>query len=244
MKNKKVVILILAILSLPTLHAQWKTNLEVGGNYYQGNVNKSNLKAGGHISHKDTTFEFSANVKAVYGETENKQDNQEIQATMKYDRNPNGLLSPFLGVELYNNKYKGIDLKSSGFLGVKYIVYKKEKIKFSLSSAVMYSAEKYIAFPDPTASIADNKNFIRFSIRPKLDIKLSENISLKNYTFYKPEIKDFSNNEVDAYTSLSIKINKNLSVAFNHEYHFKSNPPNATLKKDDAYLTGSIKISF
>jgi len=239
---------ILLIISLATFAQEasspWSGNLKAGLTLYSGNVNKFNMKGGGNVSHKDSAYEFQIFVAGNYSEKDHKANKEEYSGGLKYDFRPFNTFSPFALVQGYSNRQKGIKLRTSGLVGVKYGYYHTSKSDFSLSFAFQNDYDVYFESEDVAETSQPDKNILRFSFRPKFKHKFTDNIYFEHLTFYQPSIGTFSDYRVYSKTLLSNQLWKSFFVEFDFIYEFDNvTVYNGVLKEDYSFFV-TLKYKF
>ena len=241
--KKFIVFEILLLLLTPLANAQWSSEVKLGGLFYTGNVDKFNLNSSGNISHADSAFEFSANYKINYSEVDDSVNNQLIEGVLKYDYNPYGILSPFTLVKAYNNEPRGIKMRLSGLVGLKYTFINtvdknnNEINDYSISAAIEYDREKYTTEKSDTSKL-------RWSIRPKFEQNIGENVSFRHVTFYIPKVDNFSDYIIESTTSVNTKISDNFSLELRYELEHFSHVIRENMENTDQSVRVSLVFSI
>jgi len=232
LKTNLLLISILFIQVHPNLvFGQWHSKTGIGSSLSLGNTKKFDASGSFLISHIDSSFEYSTFLKGLYGEirkdTIKEINHQEYLAGIKFDYLPESKFSPFLLLQIEQNKIRKLDMRLTSLLGMKYTFINKTKkidekktitlARYSISGALLYDAEYYYGKKTP-------KEGIRISIRPTITQYITDNIVLENVTFYKFNIKKFNDYTIDVMTSLSNKITKNISLIFSHHWLYESIP--------------------
>jgi len=237
---------IVFLISINVIFAQkdnWSGEFKLGGSYYKGNVNKTDLRSIGEVSHKDSTFEFTTSYKTVYGINNNIENNREFSSMAKFDWRPYSIVSPFIAFSSYNNIYKGYDLRLTGIAGSKF-AFSRPNYSYSLSVAGLYSIEKYTPPKDITELQKDDTEKVRLSLRPKIKQKLSANTYFSHYTFFQPNVNDFSDYMIESRTSISNKLTSVLFLDISLEYEYVSRPPSVDIKNEDVAFIISLIVKL
>ncbi len=248
---KKLLILTLSgflLLCSNSLFAQWKSKLSLSSFMYTGNSNKFDFRSQAGVSHRDSLFEYSTSLKAVYSETNNKPNKEEYSGVLKFDYLPYGEWSPFIAISAYSNQYKAIQLRLSAFAGGKWTFYEINKSDYSISAAFQYDHESYTEITqeeNDSTYIPDPESKYRISVRPKFEQQIGENIFFKQVTFYQPNLKDFDEDYlIDSSTSLSSKINDIIKMKISYEVEFDSTAEERGKKNTDTAFLVSIVFEF
>ena len=216
------------------------TNISIGGSFWSGNVDKSIFSGSLLLSAVDSVKEFSFDAKYTYGKNNNKLNQREFLTGIQYDYHPLSIISPFLRMDLYNNDFKNIKFRYSGYVGAKYrfFVYKKDGITmsdYSISAALTYVYEDYV----PEIEIADQQK-VRFSIRPKFKQIIAKNIYLQSEIYFKPKINCWEDYMIYSISNLNFIVNNNIFIKCTYEYDYESKPVTSNIKKTDTMFIVSL----
>ncbi len=233
---KKVFILTILALSL-TAGDLWSGNVSLGSYLNKGNVDKFDLKFSSGVSRKDSTWETSLYAKAEYGESEGIKNNQALEAGIKADYKPFATISPFVLATAYNNEFKDIDLRLSGYLGAKYTFYATDRSDLSISAAFRFDWEDYV-------SNTESAEKYRISIRPKFSHKLWETTTLEHVTFLVLDTGDFEGYLVDSKTSIKNSLTDRLALKILYELDYDNDPPTPEIEKADHGLSIVLELSL
>ncbi len=247
----KKILTTIAVLLPFISYSQLNTKISVGGALYTGNVDKSDFRVAGEAAYKDSTYELSTFLKLEYGEVEKTANREEYSGGIKFDYKPSAKVTPFAMITAYKNKYKGYDLRLSGYLGAKYTIPTKNKENsYSISSAVIYDNERY---PEIEGIEKSNKNLIRLSIFPQIKQKLGKSIFLAHQTLFKytilsePEDKvKVEGNDwiIDSKTSLTNKLSEKIYLELIYEINYVGRTPNKAIKNTDQAFYVSLVIKL
>jgi hypothetical protein len=235
MKNSWLALILL--ISPQYLFAQWKGNMDIGFSYFSGNVKKMDIRSTGGLSHKDSVFEFSSFYKAIYAETDNIQNNEELSGGIQFDYLPHSRFSPFILFTAFRNQFKNIDLRLSGILGGKYLLYKSDNAAYSISVAYQFDAEQYV---EETSD--ENKN--RLSVRPKIKQKIGKGVYFEHVTFFKPNLSNFNDYMIESSSALSNNITDKIKLKLSYEIEYVSQPTKADLLKTDQVMLATLSFSL
>ena len=226
---------------------KWNFDFGLGTSFNAGNVNTFNLNNSASIVRNDSILAHDFHYKLLYSSLIDKNDighhwketNFEVNGGIKLDYLQYGKFSPFLACEMLTNKYKGYDLKTSGFVGVKFRIYVKPSVcDYSISAAFVLD---WIDYTDVT--VLPNNNY-RISIRPKIKQRLTENLTLVNLTFYQPSVLDFGDYIINSTTKLQTKITKKLFLDLAFCYEYRSRVPSENYKHHDIHSEISFRLKF
>ena len=249
MNKLRFPLFVLLVFSVICANAQnkWHYNFGLGASLNAGNVNNCNVSNDGAIERNDSLIAFDAHYKFLYSSLINKnggdqhweETNFEINGGVKMDLFQYDRFSPFLACEMLTNKYKGYDLKLSGLIGLKYRIYTVPGFcDYSISAAFVYD---WSDFTDETH--LPNNNY-RISIRPKINQRLTENLTLLHITFYQPSVLDFGDYIIQSTTKLQTKITRKLFLDLSFTYEYRSRVPSENYKKNDILTEVSVRFKY
>lgn len=249
LNSSRIPLIILLILVSTQLFGQkkWDFDLGLGTTLNTGNVNNFNLTNNASVNRNDSLIALDFHYKLLYSSIIDKNDpvqqwketNFEVNGGIKVDYMQYGMFSPFLACEMLTNKYKGYDFKVSGLFGIKYKIYAKPNVcDYSISAAFVYD---WTDFSDSTTLPSNN---FRFSIRPKLKQKLSDNITLSNITYYQPSVLDFQDYIINSTTKLQTKLTKKLYLDLSFTYEYRSKVPSDKYKHHDITSEVSLRLKI
>ena len=220
------------------------TNISLGGSFWSGNVDKSIVSGSVLVAAVDSMKEFSFDAKYTYGKNNNKLNQREFLTGLQYDYRPLSVVSPFLRMDLYNNDFKNIKFRYSGYAGAKYrfFAYKKDGVTmsdYSVSSAITYVYEDYV----PEIGVA-NQQKIRLSVRPKIKQIIAKNIYFESEVYYKPKIDCWSDYMIYSISNLNFIVNNNIFIKCTYEYDYESKPVTSNIKKTDTMFIVSLALKM
>jgi len=249
--NKVILTALLFFITLPFLSQNtekksnpWKLKANVGFSYFEGNVEKLDSRLGLSVSKKDSIIEYGSAYNFIYGELNGDKNNLLHDFRFTVDVWPYHKVSPFAGVFVFSNLFKGFRLRNSYLLGAKYHIVEEDNTKISLSGALMYDNIVYGSARSAELEPDINDQIIRMSWRPKVKWKLSDQLTFQHISFWQPTIENLSNYILTIENGLDFIVKKNLSIGFDYLYYFNSDPPYNSVRKRDQKVLFSIKYSM
>ncbi|HEY0971620.1 MAG TPA: DUF481 domain-containing protein [Gemmatimonadales bacterium] len=167
--------------------SKWKRTMELAGSVFVGNKPQTVLTTRGTTSHRDSTFELSADLRFTYGES-NRDGEREVSQRLWYgsasvDVWPHAGHSPFLLGTVESSFERRIDLRVSGGVGHKMTFVSDGRSLANLSIAML---GEHSRLPGSDGEIV-TEELARLSLRLRLRRKMSERAELSHETFYRPE---------------------------------------------------------
>ncbi len=240
MRKVLSIMLMLACVATVSAQSKWSYKLGFGGELKSGNVNTITFNNNGGIERNDSLLAFDANYAIVYGEKDHEKYDMGLTANVKFDLWQYDRWSPFLSATYLNNKFKGFEYKYSFLAGVKYRIFWNSKCDYSISGAYVLDYTEYF--------LKDRESFdakvSRLSLRLKIKQNITDYVSLKHTTFYQPSVTDFGGDYiVNSVTSISTKLNKNMDLALNFSYEYRSLVPEG-VNPQDIITSATLNLHF
>ncbi len=203
--NKIIFVLSVLVALSGTTHASNLDLLYSGSNVQGIKIHTADVSFSDKISDKISISGYYRN-----GKTDGVVTQDEGEIGLHYNPQINEKWSLWLDERVGYNKMLGIDYENDLGVGLKYYLYKRDEIKLSLSSGILY---QYISMAGN-----DEENHGRYSHRAKFG---SDIVSL--VYFYQPDIQDSS----DYITKFSgdvrvAKIKDNISILLNYKNDYRS----------------------
>lgn len=212
--------------------------------FFEGNVNKFDAFSNQSFERSDSTYELNGSYQFIYSENKKITNNLEHLASLTFDYKHLSKFSPFTGIFIHSNSFRGYDLRATYLLGMKWKFFENRLFNFSLSTAGLY---EYDVFSKPEmvseARKSDNQMF-RLSVRPRLKIRLSDKNNLVSEIFYQPDIQNFEDYVILSRTNLAIELTRHLNFIIFYQYQFFSIPVYSNLTQRDQKLQFGLEIKF
>jgi len=221
----------------------WSSNLEFGYTGANGNTSFSILSAAASLSRvQQERFELELSGRFRWGKNDDEVIANDVQATTKFDWQPQATISPFLFATGSRDVIRNLDGRLLAGGGAKWTFWlPSPETKMSASLAAVVDHENYrleAGSPGPeTITVA------RWSGRVKFDHSFGSGAAFQHITFWQPQMSGFSDYLVDISNSLSTRLLSNLSLVINHSFiHDEVPPPGA--EKDDQRLAVVLRVSL
>lgn len=240
--------LVVALLLSPALlHAQdrpdrWNLQFELGFNGASGNSSFTILRTGARAKYLQTDqAEFEVSVLVRHGTNEEKVIADDAKASVKLDLWPQDRISPFVFADAGRDAIRRLDGRFSGGAGGKWTFWSADSGKASLSAATLYDYQNFEVTPgsgDP-----ESESLARWSVRSKLEKKLSAGASFEHVAFYQPVWDRTSDYVLDVTHSVTTQVLRNLSLALEHQY-LRDSTPQPGVGNDDQRFSVLLKVTF
>jgi hypothetical protein len=180
----------------------WNFNLSAGLSANSGNTESSQFNGSIGVSRGEYPVDLSGRVDLLYGQSEGVINANRGKLTVSYDRYFFTNWEGFLFDLAEYDRLTQIELRNGFGVGIKYEFYKTESNEISLSGAVVGEVER---FTDGT-----EESSYRFSLRPKVKIKISETAEVYLMSFYLPKLGSAEDYRVETNIFLKTLVRKNI----------------------------------
>ncbi len=249
--TRSLPVLSLALAVAPALlHAQeageakdhWSVHAELGFNGAAGNSSFSILRTGLRAVHLETgVAEFEASGLLRYGRSDGKVIADDRKASVKLDVWPETRLSPFAFADVSADEIRRLDLRFSGGAGAKWTFWTGGPGKASVRAAALYD---YQNFSEAAASrAAPSESLARWSVRSKLERRLSATASFEHVAFWQPVWDDAGDYLLDVTHSLSTRLQSRFTLALEHQFLRDASPPPGVETSDQRFSV-VLKMAF
>lgn len=221
---------------------RWQMQIELGFNGASGNSSFSILRTGARAKHLQTDVaEFETSVLVRYGKSEERVIADDAKASLKLDLWPQDRISPFVFADVARDEIRRLDGRFSGGAGGKWTFWSASSGKASLSAAALYDYQNFKVAPgsgDP-----ESESLARWSVRTKVEKKLSSGASFEQVAFYQPVWDGASDYVLDLTHSIATQVLGNLSLAVEHQY-LRDSTPQPGVASDDQRFSVLLKMAF
>lgn len=220
---------------------RWSFGFDIGFNGQTGNTDVAILTSGLRVTHlqKDQA-EFEWAVSYRYGKSGSKVVAEQLRSSLKFDLHPQDVWTPFVFTQVEHNPIVKIDVRSSGGAGIKYTFRRAENRRYALSVAGLYS---YESFTDDRALSPNSVSDPRVSWRMRIQQPIGDVLQIEQSTFYQPVFDRASDYDIDAATSATARLTRNIGLGIEHQYRHDSTPREGILR-DDHIVTVGLKLKL
>ena len=212
--------------------------------FFEGNVNKFDALSNQTFERSDSTYELNGSYQFIYSENKKITNNLEHLASLTFDYKHLSKFSPFTGIFIHSNRFRGYNLRASYLLGIKWKFLENKIFNFSLSTAGLYEYDVFSKPEELTEKRKSDHQMYRLSFRPRFKIRLSDKTNFVSEIFYQPEIKNFRDYIILSRTNLAIELTKHLNFIVFYQYQFFSIPVYSSLTQRDQKLQFGLEIKF
>lgn len=148
-------------------------------------------------------------------------------------------------LELYSDKFKNIDLRTTGSVGAGYFLSRSSKADWYVEAGVGYENSKYLSVLDGEEDSEGNGSV---PLRTTLEMDLTDNIELTAEYGIQIGIGDDANSVQRTFILFEFDligdVDFNASLTWDHMSRPKENAQGVTPKKDDVAMAYGLSINF
>lgn len=220
----------------------WNVGVELGFNGASGNTSFSILRTGAKANYLRTDkAEFEASALVRYGSSDEEVIADDAKFSLKLDLSPKGRWSPFLFADLARDGMRRLDARFNVGAGSKFTFWNGASGKASISAAALYDYENFAV--DLGSGDPETESLGRWSMRTKVEKKLSAYSSFEQVVVYQPAFAHLGDYIFDMTNSVSTEVLSHVSLALEHQYLRDATPPPG-VRRDDQRFTVVLKLTF
>ncbi|MDD2583148.1 MAG: DUF481 domain-containing protein [Desulfuromonadaceae bacterium] len=215
--------------------SQWSGSVVAAGNYQTGNTDRSAFRLGADAVRRSDNDRFS--VRFLYDISKEKEtlSSRSFYGSLKYDYFFTKRFYGYLGVELLNDKFKDLNLRTIVGPGVGYQVWDEPRKALALEAGLTYFSEDLKS--------ANDKHWISARLAANYRYKITETIVFTNNFVLYPSLENMSDfslrNEAAIATSLGSGWSMKLANILEYD-----NAPAVGIKKTDSNFLLGLQYAF
>lgn len=215
--------------------SQWSGSVVAAGNYQTGNTDRSAFRLGADAVRRSDTDRFS--VCFLYDISKEKEtlSSRSFYGSLKYDYFFTKKFYGYLAVELLNDKFKDLNLRTIVGPGVGYQVWDEPRKALALEAGLTYFSEDL--------KIANDKHWVSARLAANYRYKITETIMFTNNFVLYPSLENISDfslrNEAAIATSLGSGWSMKLANILEYD-----NAPAIGIKKTDSNFLLGLQYAF
>lgn len=224
-----------AINPTPVIPPKWKGNVTLGANLQTGNTDRTSVSVGAEAARKTDQDRFSLRFLHNYAEENDEITVRNTYGSLKYDYFFTRSLYGYLGVELLNDKFRDLNLRTVVGPGIGYQIWDDPIEILLFEAGVSYFSEDLKEGEDDhwiTARLAGN-----FSYKIKDAIVFSEQFILY------PSVGKIGEYQLRNEAGVTSALGARWALKFTNILEHDSDPPEG-VKKSDLYWILALQYSF
>lgn len=125
----------------PKKPVTWKGNINLGGNWQEGNSDTVNISAGAQATRRTEKDRFKLNFLYNLTEDDGERTAENTYGQLKYDYFLNTSWYIYLNLDMLSDKFQDINLRTTVGPGVGYQVWEEDNRSLSFEAGVSYTSE-------------------------------------------------------------------------------------------------------
>ena len=219
----------------PPVLSEWKGNITVGAGLQSGNTDRFDASVGAEATRKSATDRYNLRLLFNYAEENDSLTTRNTFGALKYDYFFTPVFYGYLGIEMLNDKFKNLSLRTVVGPGAGYQIWDDKKRALALEAGLSYFSENLIVGEDSSWITARLAGTFRYQV-----MKL---ISFSDHLVVYPSIEEFGEHQLRNEAVLSSDIGSSLALNFKNILERDSDPAPGILKNDLQWILG-LKYSF
>jgi len=221
---------------------RWALAVDFGFHGQVGNTQLVALSTGFQLRHLETqNFELELGANYRYGRSRGEIVARSTQMRVTVNALPQARWSPFIFSSAERDRFKRLDLRSSGGGGLRYRFWRSDRGRASFSTAALYDYENFSG----SAGSATNgtRQNARWRILLEAESRIGDQARVKHASSWQPVWDRASDYDVEVTTSFATRVTERVSMTLNHVYQHDSLPPEG-VKRDDQRLVAGLRLDL
>jgi putative salt-induced outer membrane protein YdiY len=215
--------------------SKWTGNVAVGAGLQTGNTDRVNAAVGAEASRRTESNRYSIRFLYNYAEEDDELSARNAYGAGKYDYFFTKKLYGYLGVELLNDEFKDLNLRTVTGPGVGYQLW-EDAVKFLLLEAgVSYFSED--------REEAEDEDWLTGRLAGNLRHNIKKAVTFSDYLIVYPSIEDFGEYKLRNEASLTSPLVSGWSLKIANILERDSEPPQ-DVKEDDWQWILGLQYNF
>jgi putative salt-induced outer membrane protein YdiY/preprotein translocase subunit YajC len=226
---------ITAINPSPVIQPKWKGNVTVGANMQSGNTKHINASISAEAVRKTEQDRFSIRFLHNYAEEEDEVTIRNTYGALKYDYFFIKSLYGYLGVELLNDTFRDLNLRTVVGPGIGYQIWDDQIKSLLFEIGVSYFSED--------RKESEDNNWITGRLGSNFSYQIIESIVFSDQVIVYPGLEDIGEYQLRNEASLTSSLGAKWALKLTNILEHDSNPPEG-VKKSDLYWILGLQYTF
>jgi len=214
---------------------QWKGSLNVAGNFQTGNSDRSALSLGVESVRKSDNDRFNMRLLYSIGEDNKIMTSRNAYGALKYDYFASKSIYEYLGVELLNDAFKDINLRTAVGPGVGYQIW-DDPVK-------SLGIEVGISFMSEDMNVGSDKSWFTGRVAANYTHKISRMIKFTDNLILYPSIEELNNFTLHNEASVATDLGSGWALKISNVFDYDESPNADTENSDSNFMLG-LQYSF
>jgi len=209
---------------------QWSGAIVVAGNYQTGNTDRSALRLGADAVRRSDQDRFSMRFLYDISIEKDLLSSRSIYGALKYDYFFTKKLYGYLGVELLNDKFKDLNLRTVVGPGLGYQIWDQPSKALAVEAGLSYFSEDY--------KIGKDKSWITARLAANYRHKITDTIMFTNNLILYPSLENISDFSLRNEAAIATSLGSGWSLKLANILEFNNAPANGTKNTDSNFMIG------
>jgi putative salt-induced outer membrane protein YdiY len=214
----------------PPPQGVWTGSVTVGGNLQSGNTDRASASVGAAAERKTERDRFSLGFLYNYGEENDQLTVRNTYASAKYDYFFSKKLYGYLGLELLNDQFQDIDLRTTVGPGIGYQIWDDPIKALAFEGGVSYVSENMRVGPD--------NDYFAARLGLNLRYNLFKFVVFTNRLLYYPSLEESSTYTLRNEAALTSPLGAQWALKLANIYQYNSAPSPGLGKTDSQWILG------
>jgi putative salt-induced outer membrane protein YdiY/small nuclear ribonucleoprotein (snRNP)-like protein len=224
-----------AINPAPVKPAQWKGNIILGANSHSGNTRQASFSLGGEATRKTRQDRFSLRFLHNYAEEKEEIIIRNTYGSLKYDYFFARSLYGYLGVELLNDKFKNLKLRTVVGPGLGYQIWDDDIKSLLFEIGASYFSEDL--------KEGEDDSWVTGRLACNFSYAIKDIIVFSDQLIVYPSFEDMASYQLRNEAAIISPLSSRLALKVSNILEHDSDPP-VDVKKSDIYWILALQYSF
>jgi putative salt-induced outer membrane protein YdiY len=215
--------------------SKWTGNIHFGGNYQTGNTELLNASFGAQAARQSKTDRFSMRFLYNYAEEDGDLTARNAYGALKYDYFFTKKLYGFLSLEMLNDTFKDINLRTAVGPGAGYQL-REDDLDLALELGVTYFSEDRQRAPDD--------RWFTGRVSAILGWLITQSIRFEDVLIVYPEFQELGEFQLRNDASVNTTLFANWSLRLGNILQYDSSPGSPGVKKTDSTWVLALQYNF
>lgn len=208
----------------------WQGSLTLSGAHQTGNTRKNSLSVAGDAARKFGNNRFSLRFQFNYADEGGTIDTRNTYGALKYDNFLTEQAYWYLGVELLNDKFRDLNLRTAVGPGVGYQVWDEKRRSLFFEGGLAYFAEDRKTTAD--------RSWVTARLAGDLRYRLLEALTLSERLVFYPSLEQGGEFQLRNEAGLATPLAQNWDLKLSHILEYDSDPQPGVKGTDATSLLG------
>jgi putative salt-induced outer membrane protein YdiY len=214
----------------PPPATQWSGSVVVAGNLQTGNTERNALRIGADAVRRSEKDRFSLRAQYDISEEHKTLASRSIYGSLKYDYFFSKAFYGYLSIEMLNDSFKDLNLRTIVGPGVGYQLLDGPRQSLGLEAGITYFSEDY--------RLATDKSWMAARLAANYFYKITDTVQFTNNLVLYPSLERLSDFNMRNEAAISTSLGSGWSMKLANILEFDNTPSPGKKKTDSNFLLG------